>query len=472
MSTTDDARGHPTTVPAASSVVRAAPPVARVVRAAPPVAPVTPAAPPVPPTSPGPPGPPAIPFTLQDTQHVGGVRRFFRRHPGVMDAVVVAWFAVPAVLAAVLDPRSGRPVAATVALVLAGAVALAARRRAPEAVAVVLAVLAAATMVVADALTGYDLGLALGLYAVASLRPGRVAWSTAGLTVGIVALTTLAIGDREVLVPDAPFSPQGRVADVTGMLVFALAAMAIGTTVRNRRLHLADLVDRANAVARERERQARLALVDERTRIAREMHDVVAHSLSVMIALADGAAAALDRSPERTRAALDELSGTGRSALADMRRILGVLQGADAPLDPQPGAFDLAALVDRFRTAGLPVRTTGLTTPLPADTGLQLAVYRIAQESLTNALRHAPGTDAVDLVLRRQDGGVVVEVTDRGGTLPPRETGGAGQGLIGMRERAAAYGGHVEAGPHGTGWRVAAWLPWDGGRVATREESA
>jgi signal transduction histidine kinase len=378
-----------------------------------------------------------------------------------MDAVVVLWFTGPAVLAAVLAPGFDGPVVPTVALVLAGGVTLAARRRAPEVVAVVLAVLAAATMVVADALTGYDLGVALGLYAVASLRSGRVAWSTAGVTVGIVALTAFVVGDREVLVPDAPFSPQARVAEITGLLVFALAAMAIGTSVRNRRLHLADLVERANAVARERDRQAELALAGERARIAREMHDVVAHSVSVMIALADGAAAALERSPERSRAALDELSGTGRSALADMRRILGVLQGADTLFEPQPGALDLDALVDRFRTAGLPVRTTGLSAPLPADPGLQLAVYRITQESLTNALRHAPGTEAVDLVLRREDGGVVVEVTDHGATLPTGETGGAGQGLIGMRERAAAYGGRLEAGPSGPGWRVTAWLPWE-----------
>nr|WP_297425486.1 histidine kinase [uncultured Actinotalea sp.] len=428
MSTTGDARGRPTTVPAVSPV-------------APPLAP---------------------PLTVHNAQRAGGVRSFFRRHPGVMDAVVVAWFTVPAVLTAFFDPRPDRPVPATIALVLAGSATLVARRRAPELVAVALAVLAAATMVVADTLNGYDLALALGLYAVASLRPGRVAWTTAGVAIALVAATTLAIGDREVLVPDAPFSPQGRVADVSGMLVFALAAMAIGTSVRNRRLHLADLVERANAVARERDRQAELALAGERARIAREMHDVVAHSVSVMIALADGATAALDRSPERARAALDELSDTGRSALADMRRILGVLQGDDAPLEPQPGGLDLAGLVERFRTAGLPVRTTGLGTPLPPDGGLQLAVFRIAQESLTNALRHAPGTEAVDLVLRREDGGVVVEVTDLGATVPREPAGGAGQGLIGMRERVAAYGGRLEAGPYADGWRVTAWLPWEG----------
>jgi signal transduction histidine kinase len=383
-----------------------------------------------------------------------------------MDAVVVAWFAVPGVLGAAFDPTPGRPVAVTVVVILLGAAVLAVRRRAPVPVALVLAVLAALTTALTGALAGYELGLALGLYAVASLRPGRVAWPVAAAAVGIVALTVLVMGDREVLVPDAPASPQARVAEVTGVLVFALAAMAIGTSVRNRRVHLTDLAERANAMARERDRQAQLALAGERTRIAREMHDVVAHSLSVMIALADGASAALERAPDRSRAALDELSETGRSALADMRRILGVLKDVDAPLEPQPGGADLGVLVERFRTAGLPVRTTGLATPLPPDAGLQLAVFRIVQESLTNALRHAPGTEVVDVGLRREDDGVVVEVTDAGAMVPDGERGGqtdgAGQGLIGMRERAAVYGGRVEAGPHGRGWRVRVWLPWDG----------
>lgn len=417
---------------------------------------------------------PGTPFTLQAAQRAGRLRRFFLQHPAAMDAVVVAWFAVPSLLATAFDPTPGRPVPLTAALVLVGAVTLAARRRAPIAVPLVLAVLASATMVLTNALTGFDLAVALGLYAVASLRPGRTSWPVAGAAVGIVAVTILAIGDREVLVPGAPLSPQARVAEVTGVLLFALAAMAVGISVRNRRLHLADLVERANALARERDRQAQLALAEERTRIAREMHDVVAHSLSVMIALADGAAAALERSPHRSRAALDELSGTGRSALADMRRILGVLQDLDAPLAPQPGAVDLDALVERFRTAGLPVRATGLATPLPPDAGLQLAVFRIVQESLTNALRHAPGTEAVDLELQVGDAAVVVEVTDHGATVTGGETGGAGQGLVGMRERAAVYGGQVEAGPHGPGWRVRAVLPWDdaGTRTGTTAKEA
>jgi len=229
----------------------------------------------------------------------------------------------------------------------------------------------------------------------------------------------------------------------------------------------------------------------------------------VMIALGGGARAAVDWAPDRSREALDELVATGRAALGDVRRVLGVLHddgprapalaagsghdtgpadgrpgdpraggvrptGTSAgaasgdeptPFEPQPGSVDLGALVERFRSAGLPVRTTGL-----ADTGLteldanrQLTVYRVVQEALTNVLRHAPGTPAVDVAVRRDAGTVEVLVTDGGPTLPVDASPGSQRGLVGMRERAAAFGGHVEAGPYGRGWRVRALLPSDEG---------
>ncbi|WP_233421036.1 sensor histidine kinase, partial [Cellulomonas iranensis] len=283
----------------------------------------------------------------------------------------------------------------------------------------------------------------------------------------------------------------------------------------------------AAARAREAAQRARLTRAAERARVAREMHDVVAHSLTVMVALGGGAAAALDRSPDRARAALDELVETGRTALDDVRRILDVLHaeedpvpgqvvgatpggggarddrgraaddgdgrrdaagggdvgrdaaggdgrpggeagpgGGRAPMAPQPGAGDLARLVERFRTAGLPVRTSGL-----AVTGLdalgatrQLAVYRVVQEALTNTLRHAPGSPRVDVDVRRDGGALAVVVTDAGpgdGAAPAAP--GTRRGVVGMTERVAAFGGTVEAGPHGPGWRVRARLPWHEG---------
>jgi signal transduction histidine kinase len=284
----------------------------------------------------------------------------------------------------------------------------------------------------------------------------------------LVATTTLAVWIWEQPVADVSGDAgndgtalaDDRLASVTGVLVFSLAALAIGTSVRNRRLTLRDLVERANALARDRERQAELARVSERNRIAREMHDVVAHSLSVMVALADGAGAALDRAPESSRAALAELSTTGRTALADMRRVLGVLAEGEAPMEPQPGGPGLDALVDRFRAAGLPVVDHGLQTELPADAGFQLTVYRVIQEALTNTLRHAPGTPSAELTISRDASAVQIEVVDHGPRLPVDSTPGSGRGLVGMAERVQVYGGSVVRGPWRDGWRVKVILPW------------
>ncbi len=286
----------------------------------------------------------------------------------------------------------------------------------------------------------------------------------------LVVATTLAVLLWEQPVVDVSVTGGGegdlpltddRLTSVAGLIIFSLAALAIGISVRNSRLRLSELVDRANALARDRERQAELARVSERNRIAREMHDVVAHSLSVMVALSDGAGAALDRAPDASRAALAELSSTGRAALADMRRVLGVLDDGGAPREPQPGRLDLDALIERFRAAGLPVVAQGLDAPLPADPGIQLTVYRIVQEALTNTLRYAPDTEQAELTIRRGAAGVQIEVIDHGPREPVVASQGSGRGLVGMAERAQAYGGQVTSGPHRDGWRVHVVLPWE-----------
>jgi signal transduction histidine kinase len=189
------------------------------------------------------------------------------------------------------------------------------------------------------------------------------------------------------------------------------------------------------------------------------MHDVVAHSLSVMITLADGASVALERSPDRSRAALTELTSTGRAALRDMRRVLGALAEDEAPLEPTGQGQDFASLIERFRTAGLPVHAKGLSLKPPADTGLRLALYRVVQESLTNVLRHAPGTASVDVELRQHPDRWEVSIADQGGVVPAPESDGAGLGLVGMRERVELFGGTVEAGPWEHGWRVHVTIP-------------
>ncbi|NUP75109.1 MAG: sensor histidine kinase [Sinomonas sp.] len=247
----------------------------------------------------------------------------------------------------------------------------------------------------------------------------------------------------------------GLVASVS-VLLSNLVAAGVGIVVRGNRTHQAEIREWAM-------RRAQLASVQERNRIAREMHDVVAHSLTVMVALSDGAARTLDRDPEAARAVLGELSGTGRAALTDMRRVLGVLRADAGASGRMPAVGGLRSLVDGFRAAGLPVVLIQDGEALPNDAALQLTVYRIIQESLTNVLRYARGVGRVDVVVARDGGLVRVRVENDGGTAPegPETRLGTGGGIAGMRERAAIFGGVLRAAPRpGGGWRVDAELHW------------
>ncbi|MBO0898968.1 hypothetical protein J1G42_03135 [Cellulomonas sp. zg-ZUI222] len=427
---------------------------------------------------------------------------------------------------------------ASALLTLVGAGVLLARHRSPLPVAAAVGALAVTTLVVAGATNGYELAIAAALFTVAAARPPRTAWTVAAAVLVPVLLVarfaprvalvgSLAAGDE----PDAAgqasrfrlpgvlaeLLPPSWVITALPVVVLALFGIAFGTLVRTARLRAAALAEAAAARAAEEEHRARVTQADERARVAREMHDVIAHSITVMIALGGGAAAALDRSPDQARRALDELVDTGRGALDDVRRILGVLHApqeagagapgaggnpgagatsgtggtpgateaaapdrgrgevgsdrstGDVPMAPQPGVEDLGRLVERFRTAGLPVRTAGLAVAglEDLDATVQLAVYRIVQESLTNTLRHAPGTAAVDVAVRRVPDGTEVVVTDRGPGAEVAPTPGSGRGVAGMTGRAAAFGGTLEAGPHGPGWRVRALLPGTSRDVST-----
>ncbi len=403
------------------------------------------------------------PFTELNSRRLGPVRRFFLRHPRAMDGVVVGLTALAAGTPD-LGSQSTRPLAAALAFAAAGALALVWRRSRPLVVTGAVVALGVLSLATTGSFGGLELAVAFALYAVAASRPARTAWLTASVafvtSAGAVWLWEQPSADPTQREPDGTYVlTDDRLGNTTVLVILVLAAMAIGISVRNRREHLADLMERANALSRDRDRQAQLARAAERSRIAREMHDVVAHSLSVMITLADGASAALDRAPDRSRAALTELSSTGRTALGDMRRVLGALADDGAPLEPIGEGQDLPALVERFRTAGLPVHAEGLRLELPSDTGLRLALYRVVQESLTNVLRHAPGTPRVDVVLRHDPERWEVEVTDHGGVVPAADAGGSGLGLIGMRERAEVLGGTVEAGQWEHGWRVHVTIP-------------
>lgn len=250
-----------------------------------------------------------------------------------------------------------------------------------------------------------------------------------------------------------------------GFVTAVLAAtVLLGVTVSTRQAYLAGLEERARRLERERDQQAQLAAAAERARIARDMHDIVAHNLAVIVALADGAALTATAAPERAADTMHKVSATGRQALGEMRRLLGVLRDEDAGRAPQPGLGKLDALVEQVRAAGMRVALTTEGVPGAWGPGAGLAIYRIVQEALTNALKHAGPEASAHVRLRYRDDGADLEISDDGAYRPATSAPADGHGLTGMTERAAAYGGHLEAGPRaGGGWRVRVGLRFDDG---------
>ena len=291
------------------------------------------------------------------------------------------------------------------------------------------------------------LALLLAFYSVAAHgEPRRAVYAgmIAGAMIVAVALPDLFMGENP--------------GNVIPSWLFIGAAWLMGWTIHKRRVQAVRLEDRAAQLEIEREEKARAAVAEERARISRELHDVVAHSVSVMVVQAQAAQRMIDAEQADLRQVLQSIETTGRQALVEMRRLLGVLRrtGADLALAPQPGLEELDDLIGQVRAAGLPVelRVEGEPQPLPA--GVDLSAYRIVQEALTNTLKHA-GPAHARVTIRYRDDEVELEVDDDGpGT---GKGGGSGQGLIGMRERVAIYGGVFESGRQNGGYLVRARLP-------------
>ncbi|MEU3980585.1 sensor histidine kinase [Streptomyces sp. NPDC026672] len=398
------------------------------------------------------------------------LRQADRAHPWVLDTAVVVlvflMFCLPDLLhgthgdAAGDGDGPGRFRLAFTRLPVAGVLALQAglvlpllwRRRRPEAAFGVIAAVFVLQWSLGAALRA-DVALFVALYSLALHgRLRRLPWACAAMA-GAMALVAVRASSA-VSVWDALFF----------LLSTATAALALGLMVRIRRAQLAGLRDRAARLEIERDQRSRLAAATERTRVAREMHDIVGHNLSVIITLADAGAYATDTAPERGKEALRLIGDTGRQALGELRRVLGVLrEPADGPaagpeLSPQPGIADIEALCAKVRAAGLEVvyRTSGDVDAL--DGGVQLTAYRIVQEALTNTLKHADSDTRVRLSLVETDTRLTIRVQDTGPATPPGPLE-EGHGLVGMRERAALYGGTVSAGPaRGGGWSVEAVL--------------
>ena len=397
----------------------------------------------------------------EDFARRGPLRRFVRAHPWVIDLVVVLVYLLPAVFSAAVIGSDRLHLALTLVI----AVALMWRRKYPIALTALFVTLGSVSIGYFGAPGDADVAIAFTLYTVVTVRGTRLGWLCLAGATATYSLVLWLWAEPTVL--DAFGTPsightQFVISNVASLLVLWLIAVAIGLNVRNRREQIQGLMDQANQFRLERDQRELLAAVSERARIAREMHDVVAHSLSVMVALADGARASLAKSPDRSATALTELSGTGRAALTDMRRILGVLRAeptdAESALSPQPGAPALEDLIARFRAAGLDVAYSHTGPPLPEDAGLQLTTYRVVQEGLTNVLRHAPGAGGIAVTVLHQGHTLTIRVRNDRPTRPGEARAGGGQGLVGMRQRAAVYDGTVEAGPDGGGWTMTARL--------------
>ena len=338
-----------------------------------------------------------------------------------------------------------------IALVLLQTMPVAARSVAP------LAALTVSVASISLQMTlGYE-GVAAGtfaaliiLYSAASLTDMR-----RGLLAGLIIAIGIAIyftADRGDPSPTQAVTTAATYAAIWGLGVYS----------RSRREYTNVVEERASLLEREREVQAREAVADERARIARELHDMVGHALNLIVIQSGGAQRVFTSKPDVAMESLASIESTGRQALTDMERMLGMLRAADTPdgaLNPQPGLADVHGLAARVSEAGLPVEVTVEGAPVPLPASVDLSAYRIIQEALTNALKHA-GPARAGVIIRYGTDSVALEVVDDGRGVPDEAEHSGGRGLIGMNERVGLFGGELEAGPRPEGgFLVRARLP-------------
>ncbi|WP_328522961.1 sensor histidine kinase [Kribbella sp. NBC_00359] len=397
---------------------------------------------------------------MQDT--AGVTRSGSRGRPGRIHPLG-DWLLVAAVaLLHLLNPRigPGEPEqqgtsillsAVWLGLVLVQSVPLLWRRRRP---AVVLVVVSAA-WVVSQVVFGPSapFGLWVALYAVIVYATRRTAEVAAAAATVVVAALELAQVGRDGL----------RLDDALPMVVVTLVVGIVGFVVADRRTRSAALRDRAEFLEREREALSRQAAAEERLRIARELHDLVAHSLTTIAIQSSTGRLALPQHPDVAQRALATIETTSRDASREMRQLLGVLRQGDdtaAQLDPTPGLANLDDLVGTMRRAGADVQLTVEGARRPLARSLDLVAYRVVQEALTNVVKHAGHPAAAAVLVRYDDDHLVLEITDDGAGNANPSDGHPGLGIVGMRERVTTLGGQFTAGPRPVrGFRVAARLP-------------
>ncbi|HET7016415.1 MAG TPA: histidine kinase [Streptosporangiaceae bacterium] len=386
---------------------------------------------------------------------------WLRRHPRLVDAGL----AVPITLGGLASAFAGRrgiAVLVLIVIVFAMTVPIVFRRAHPIGAFTTATVAGALQVVVNLHPLLSDFSILILLYSLAAYSTRRNS---------LIGLAVCLLGSAMEVVRLQFFIPAHVTSEAGWLLIFAIAfagpsliAWVLGDSTRYRRAYYVNLEERAARLERDRDTHAQIAAAAERARIARELHDVVAHNVSVMVVQADGATYAIDADPQRARAALAAISATGRQALAEMRALLGVLRRGDddtglAALAPQPGLGQLDELLDQTRAAGLPVACVVEGAPRPLAAGTALTAYRIIQESLTNTRKHGGAAATANVVLRYSETALELTITDSGAGATAA-CDGAGHGLTGMTERAFMYGGSVHAGPRpGGGFEVTAWLP-------------
>ncbi|MCF3963985.1 sensor histidine kinase [Streptomyces fuscigenes] len=398
---------------------------------------------------------------------MGRARCWSRAHPTAPDAAIALVVLVCMLVAAFARPRGGRgfttpievhpPSVLGVVLMVLAAGALLQRRHHPRSV-----LFATVALTVLDFAMGrpsspvaFTVVVALFTLAAGSDRP--TTWRVGLLTMGVLTGAAMALSSE-------PWYSQQNL----GVFAWTGMAAAAGDAVRSRRAFIDAMRERAERAERTREEEARRRVAEERLRIARDLHDVVAHHIALVNVQAGVAAHVMDKRPDQAKEALAHVREASRSAIDELRATVGLLRQSgdpEAPTEPAPGLGQLEALAETFRTAGLPVRllvadvlVADGAPRLPAAVGL--AAYRVVQEALTNVGKHAGTSAAAEVSVVRAVSGIEVTVLDDGGSGPREPAPGGGHGLLGMRERVTALGGSLVAEPrYGGGFRVQAILP-------------
>lgn len=391
---------------------------------------------------------------MRDAQAIAGPWRLGPRGEQWFDRAIVGLLllAVPALGFTIYTPVQ-------TVLTVAEIVPLWWRRAHPLAVFTVVSVASATQAVLTGEPLWGQVAYPIALYSVARFSTAR--WGLAALGVGLVGAVVSSL--RFLSAWDS-LDPNSLTAYILTIGTIVVAAWALGTLGRVRSEYVAALVERNEQLRRDAAQQAALAAGAERARIAREMHDVVAHGLSVIVVQADGARYAAAQDPAAAHQALATISATGRAALVDMRNLLGLLRDADADTRPQPRFSDIATLVEEARAAGTTVTATLPAAGVGVPEAVGLTAYRIVQEGLSNVRKHA-GQGASAAVIVTIGEALKIEVSDDGrgaaaAAAPAVLSGGAGHGLLGMAERVRVHGGELTTGPRpGGGFLVRARIP-------------